>query len=174
MMGGVPGDPTLQRGTQVFASIDGPMVGEVGYYFTLKPTKVVKAWSRFNVRTRFGIVEIWARPGDQTPPPPAPRINVPPTTLEPLRTSGDKNLVPDDATKKEILRSGKGKLVGSFKMCLDTTGKITEVKLLKSTGYAAYDEAIRAGMRAWTYKPYETDGKAAAVCTAVTFIYAVK
>ena len=125
----------------------------------------------FNVKTRFGIVEVWARPGDKTPPPPAPPTNVPPTLLEVNRISGTKAIVPDDVTKTEIQRSGKDKLVGSFKLCLDAGGKISTVSLLKSTGFPSYDATLKAGIRTWTYKPYQVNGTAVPVCTAVTFIY---
>jgi protein TonB len=100
-----------------------------------------------------------------------PPQNVAPQALEGQRVAGDKNIVPDDVTKVEISRAGKEKIVGSFKLCIDTDGKPSAVKQLKSTGFSKYDEKIVAGIKTWRYKPYEVNGKAAAVCTAVTFIY---
>jgi protein TonB len=101
---------------------------------------------------------------------PPPRT-VPPAVLEGHRVSGEKNIVPDDITKTEIARAGKEKVVGSFKLCLDTTGAPSAVKQLKSTGFSKYDEKIISGIKTWRYRPYEVDGKPTPVCTAVTFIY---
>jgi len=99
---------------------------------------------------------------------------VPPTLLEGQRISGDKNIVPDDVTKTEIQRSGKEKLVGSYKLCLNADGEIATINQLKSTGFSAYDSKIQREMRTWRYRPYMVNGKAVPVCTAVTFIYSQK
>ena len=78
-------------------------------------------------------------------------------------------------TKTEIQRSGKDRIIGSFKLCLTVTGAIGNVNMLKSTGFPAYDSKIQNKMRSeWRYKPYMVNGKAVPVCTAVTFIYSQK
>jgi hypothetical protein len=48
------------------------------------------------------------------------------------------------------------------------------IKKLKGTGFANYDTIIETGMARWRYKPYQVNGKAVPVCTAVTFIYSQK
>jgi len=114
-------------------------------------------------------------PPPPPPPPPAPPQNVPPTLLEGSRVAGEKMIVPDDNTKTEIQRSGKDKLIGSFKLCLNLSGEVTSVTMLKSTGFPAYDGKIQGKMRGeWKYRPYAVNGKAVPVCTAVTFIYSQK
>jgi len=114
-------------------------------------------------------------PPPPPPPPPAPPQNVPPTLLEGSRVAGDKMIVPDDVTKTEIQRSGKDRIIGSFKLCLTVTGAISSITMLKSTGFPAYDNKIQRKMRSeWRYKPYMVNGKAVPVCTAVTFIYSQK
>jgi hypothetical protein len=105
------------------------------------------------------------------PPPPAPPQAVPPTLLEGMRVSGNKDILPADATKIEIARSGKDKIVGSFKLCVDAQGAVTNVVQLKSTGFSDYDAKIIREMKQWAYRPYSVNGKAVPVCTAVTFIY---
>jgi hypothetical protein len=97
--------------------------------------------------------------------------NVPPTLLEGSRIAGDKVIVPDDATKTEITRAGKEKIIGSFKLCIDATGAVMTVKMLKTTGFADYDAKIIREMNKWAYKPFIVNGKSTPVCTAVTFIY---
>jgi protein TonB len=116
-----------------------------------------------------------APPPPPPPPPPAPPQNVAPTALDANRIAGEKNIVPDDGTKTEISRSGKEKLVGSFKLCITAEGNINTVSQLKSTGFPAYDQKIQNTIRGeWRYRPFVVNGKAAAVCTAVTFIYSQK
>jgi len=119
-----------------------------------------------------GVVGGAPPPPPPPPPPPGPPPQVvPPTVLEATRVTGDKNIEPDAVTKTEISRSGKEKLVGSFKLCIDTQGAVATVNQLKSTGFTAYDSKILREMKQWSYKPYSVNGKAVPVCTAVTFIY---
>ena len=110
-----------------------------------------------------------------TPEPPSTSepANLPPSVLEANRVSGEKNILPDDETKATIADNG-GRAVGSFKVCLDTTGAVASVKALKSTGFPLYDDKIIRGIRGWTYLPYAHDGKVVPVCTAVTFIFTTK
>jgi len=110
-------------------------------------------------------------PPPPPPPPPAPPQNVPPTLLEGQRIAGNKQIIPNDVTKTEIQRSGKDKIVGSYKLCITVDGNISSINQLKSTGFGAYDAKIQGEMRNWRYKPYLVNGRAVPVCTAVTFIY---
>jgi hypothetical protein len=125
---------------------------------------------------------------DPPPPPPidpddgvvvggilsTPPQNIPPTLFEAQRTGGDKNILPDDATKLEIQQSGKERVVGSYKLCVTETGAVTTVNQLKSTGFAGYDGKLMREMRAWTFRPYLVNGVERSVCTAYTFIYSAK
>jgi periplasmic protein TonB len=116
-----------------------------------------------------------APPPPPPPPPPAPPANVAPTALDANRIAGEKNIVPDDVTKTEISRSGKDKLIGSYKLCITAEGNISAVNQLKSTGFVAYDQKITSTIRGeWRYRPFMVNGKATPVCTAVTFIYSQK
>jgi hypothetical protein len=119
-----------------------------------------------------GVVGGVSAPPPPPPPPPVPPQNVPPTLLEGNRIAGNKMIVPDDVTKTEIQRSGKDKLVGSWKLCLTPAGDVSNVTRLKSTGFSRYDAAIENEMRSnWRYRPYLVNGRAVPVCTAITFIY---
>ncbi len=113
-------------------------------------------------------------PPPPPPPPPAPPQNVPPTLLEGSRIAGNKNIVPADVTKTEIQRSGKDKVVGSYKLCITTDGSVSSISQLKTTTFPAYDAKIQSEMRSWKYRPYMVNGRAVPVCTAVTFIYSQK
>jgi protein TonB len=116
-----------------------------------------------------------APPPPPPPPPPAPPPNVTPNAVEALRVAGEKYITPDDVTKTEINRSGKDRLIGSYKLCLTAEGNISSVNQLKSTGFPAYDQKIQTTIRGeWRYRPFMVNGKATPVCTAVTFIYSQK
>jgi protein TonB len=119
-----------------------------------------------------GVVGGAPPPPPPPPPPPSPAQNIPPTMLETQRIAGDKAIVPNDVTKVAIARSGKEKLVGSWKLCLDDTGAISQVTRLKSTGFNDYDTKIETEMRSnWKYKAYVINSRPVPVCTAITFIY---
>jgi hypothetical protein len=114
------------------------------------------------------------REPDAVPPLPAPPQNVSPTALEAERIAGETNIVPDDATRADILASGRRKVVGSYKLCIDAAGSINTVTQLRGTGFPAYDSLIQNTIRGeWRYLPFMNGGKPVAVCTAVTFIYSV-
>jgi TonB family protein len=95
----------------------------------------------------------------------------PHSLLEGRRISGQKLVVPDDETKTAIANAGGGRVTGSFRLCLDTTGQVESVMPLRSTGLASYDRDILRAMQQWRYSPYMIDGKPVPVCTSVTFIY---
>jgi len=114
-------------------------------------------------------------PPPPPPPPPAAPQNVPPTALAQLRTGGEAQIQPDDVTKTEIQRSGKAKVVASFKICITAGGAMDTVKMLKSSGFPAYDGKLQREIKSsWRYRPFMVNGKAAPVCTAVTFVYVQK
>lgn len=119
-----------------------------------------------------GVVHASFPPISPPPPPPAPDAIAPPAQLEVLRTAGDKRIAPDDATRKQIIADKRDRVIGSFKLCLDTSGTPTFARVLKSTGYPAYDDRIRTTMvGTWRYAPFAIAGKPVPVCTAITFIY---
>jgi hypothetical protein len=181
VVGGVGGDTMLPEHTPIYDRPDGRVVGEVSDGYMLPVPRADKAWLRYELDTRFGKVSVWAKksalvasappPPPPPPPPPAPPQAVPPTALEPLRLTGNNHIWPDEVTKTEIERSSKDKVVASFKLCIDTSGQVTVVSQLKSSGFPSYDSKLAAGMRAWTFKPFLVSGKPTPVCTAETFIY---
>ncbi len=124
---------------------------------------------------RYAIESLAIAPPPPPPPiiddPPQAPINVPPSILENNRIAGIKQIDPDVDTRLEIVRSGKTKVIGSFKLCIDPAGDISAVSQLKSTGFPDYDGKIIRGLKTWKYMPYIYNGREVSVCTAVTFIY---
>ena len=85
--------------------------------------------------------------------------------------SGEKRVVPDDHTKSQIHVAGISRVVGTYQFCINETGHIGDLAMLRSTGVPVYDAEILREMSRWQYAPYIDDGKPVSVCTAVTFVY---
>lgn len=107
-------------------------------------------------------------------PPPVMKVERVPEVALGARISGDAQIHPPDIVTTMMQRDGKSQTRGTFKMCLDTEGSVTSVSALRSTGYDAYDDRLVAGMQTWRYAPYKVNGTKVAVCTVVTFVYAVR
>lgn len=103
-------------------------------------------------------------------PPPPPK-QVPPKAVEQQRISGDTHVEPDRVTKEKMVLAGESKLVFIAKMCLNSHGNVASTNVLRSSGYPMYDQKILSTVRQWRYQPFLIDGKAVAVCSAVTFVY---
>ena len=95
---------------------------------------------------------------------------VQPTVLEIQRISGERNIQPDEVTRAAIAKAGK-QVIGVFKLCIDTKGKVSSIDRIKSTGFAAYDAELRGGMNLWKYKPRVVNGKPIAICGTITFLF---
>jgi cysteine-rich repeat protein len=104
------------------------------------------------------------------------QVIIPPSLLTGLRISGETQIVPPDVVKTEMLRDGKERTVGSFKLCMDTSGRISSISPQgKGTGYGPYDAKIVTTMRTWRYRPYLLNNKTAVpACSVVTFVYTIK
>lgn len=111
------------------------------------------------------------------PPPPPPPSATPPLPmvstreLENGRLSGEPNLVPDEATRAAIAADSKSRVLVSIKVCVDAIGVVSTVNMLYSSGYPAYDDALRDGIRKWRFRPFLRKGQATPVCAVATFDY---
>ena len=56
-------------------------------------------------------------------------------------------------------------------ICIDKTGHVSNVRLLRSTRVASYDQKLVRTVAQWVYAPHVEDGEPLAVCTGLTFIY---
>jgi len=102
-------------------------------------------------------------------------IIVPPTVMTGLRIAGETQIVPPDPVKTAMLRDGKERTVGTFKLCVDSRGYVSSIGAIgPGTTYAAYDSKIIGAMRSWRYRPYSVDGRPVPVCSVVTFVYTIK
>jgi TonB family protein len=94
-----------------------------------------------------------------------------PSVAAGLRQAGEARIPAPPAVRARMARDGTRRLLGSLKLCLDSRGRVAAVTVLRSTGHAEYDEALRDGMRRWRYSPYTVDGRATPACTVVTVVY---
>lgn len=114
-----------------------------------------------------------AKPADKRPADPAPET-VAPTVIGSLRLSGETQIHPPALTLDEMIHSGKTKVLGIIKLCLDASGRVSSAQTIKSTGFPAYDTELVRGVRAWTYRPHTVNGRPVPVCSTVSFAYSVK
>lgn len=116
---------------------------------------------------------------DLCAPPPVPVAaevetpeHVPAAVLGTLRrTAGEAQIQPPSATKNAMSRTGKDSIKAILLMCLDKSGAVTRKQIVRSSGYADYDAKLRSGVARWRYEPYRANGKPAAICTQLTFVY---
>jgi TonB family protein len=90
------------------------------------------------------------------------------------RISGKTQLDPRADTRNQMVLDGVTSVRAIVKLCIATTGSVTQAKMVISTGYAAYDQMLLGSIRDWRYQPYTHNGTPKPACTVVNFIYAVK
>jgi periplasmic protein TonB len=115
-------------------------------------------------------------PGPATPPPPPPPpppeekpTVVPISVVEAGRVSGNPDIQPPASVTREMRDKGQQKLIVAVKLCLNSQGTPTSVQFARRSGFPEYDDLIESEMLKWRYRPTMVNGKAVAVCTAVTF-----
>jgi TonB family protein len=97
---------------------------------------------------------------------------VPAKMIEGYRVAGDPQIQPPEPVRAEMAQKQQRQATGTIRMCLARDGSVASLRVMKSTGYATYDERLTTHMREWRYRPYRlAGGNAVPVCTAVTFIF---
>jgi len=91
--------------------------------------------------------------------------------LEPLRIAGNRVIPPPDAVRLQVQQQHRRRIVASLMMCLDNNGRISELKLMRRSGYPRYDRHLLSEISKWRYKPLRRNGRPVAVCTSLTYIY---
>jgi cysteine-rich repeat protein len=92
--------------------------------------------------------------------------------IEGYRIAGDPQIHAPQEVRVQMAERGATATLGAVKMCLREDGGVLSLRLLRSTGYPAYDRLLTASMQGWRYRPYQlADGTNVMACTVVTFIY---
>jgi TonB family protein len=105
--------------------------------------------------------------GDAGPPELPPRT-VPFALLEKARTGGTRDIAPDDTDHAALTAAGKN-AVAMVKLCVKSSGAISKLQLIKSSGTPSYDAKILRAMKTWTFGPITVDGQPADACAPVPF-----
>lgn len=105
--------------------------------------------------------------------PPADR-NLPPVAFDAKRIAGDPQIFPSDEVKTMMQADGRTQFIVPVKVCVDTGGFVSGVKLLRSSGYPGYDADLANGVASWRYSPFTVDGVPAPACGMVNFSYRQK
>lgn len=111
-----------------------------------------------------------SQPGDDAGAPELPPTVVRSSVLESQRLTGDPRIEPDP-DERSPLAPGKSSGRATVKYCVDGTGKVSAVKMLRSSGLPRYDERILRVVKTWTYRPVVVEGQPAEVCSVMTFVY---
>jgi TonB family protein len=111
----------------------------------------------------------------KVPPPPPPQVHtVAPQVLSGLRIHGVTAIHPPRDVFQLMHRNGDLSTTATIKLCVTTTGTVSAASMLKSSKYAAYDDAILDTARRWLYRPYTVNGTPVPACSVVTFRYEMK
>jgi TonB family protein len=84
--------------------------------------------------------------------------------------SGEFEILPDPPDLATMRRTGRGAIVLA-KICVTPEGAVASVKLLKPTGYPAYERKVVEKVKAWRYRPGTGEAAEGPVCAPLTWIY---
>ena len=100
----------------------------------------------------------------ETPPPPqppvAPRVETPPAPSGPVSIGNLSSKMISATPPRYPVESRKKKEQGTvvMKLLLDTEGKVAEISLQKSSGFARLDQAALAAVKRWRWSPIIRNG----------------
>jgi TonB family protein len=115
-----------------------------------------------------GDARLEPRPNQETP------VTITEKDADALKISGNEQIHAPNTVRTQMMRAGKDRTLGVVKLCVGTDGRVATAKLLKSTGYDAYDAKLVDEMRQWRYEPLVRAGTAKPFCAAITLVYVMK
>jgi TonB family protein len=98
-------------------------------------------------------------------------VTIEPRALHDLQVSGDTNVLASKLTRDSMIRNHVNSLRAVVKLCVDTTGLVTDSTMVERSGYTEYDSKLVEVVREWRYRPYLINSTPAPVCSTVEFIY---
>ena len=123
----------------------------------------------------LAIASRWSSPtkGCSNPAPKPPPI-LPPDVAKGLLLTSTDTIHPPDAVRVDMVHAGKDNVEARLKLCVDEGGHVSSVKLLKGTGFEAYDRHLMSAMNAWRYRPYKVNNIATPMCTVQQVVYRMR
>jgi hypothetical protein len=113
----------------------------------------------------FDDIDLWGGP----PPPPPPALSVASITartLESLRRRGSSLVKPNGAAVREI---GTRKTAATAKVCIDRTGAVSSITLLRRSISPAWDTQLETEPHNWIFRPYMVNGTTQPACAILSF-----
>jgi TonB family protein len=120
------------------------------------------------------------KPGHEAPKPqelplPLPDVpieltNVPRPALG-ERIAGDIMVAPDPREKTVLARARLRRVIAAFQYCIDESGRVSRVTMIRSSGLQRYDRSLLDAIRGWAFKPFLDEGRPVAVCSSVHYVY---
>ncbi len=96
-----------------------------------------------------------------------------PDVAKGLRYAGNDQIHPPERVRVDMMHQGKQRLMPTVQICVDERGAVDKLRILKSSGFQAYDDKILGEMRNWKYRPYLVNGVPSPMCTVTVFQYSM-
>jgi TonB family protein len=84
---------------------------------------------------------------------------------------GETMIRPNDQMKRLLAKARIDRVIAAYQYCIDESGRVAEIRIIRSSGLPSYDEALHKAIASWTFPPYLDEGHPVPVCSAVTFVY---
>lgn len=104
---------------------------------------------------------------------PKPTAVIDPSVLRDL-ASNDSIPRPTGAMMDAMVQTGATKFDGKYEICIDDSGNLLMVNVLREIGHSPYDELIVESLRGWRFKPYLVGEEATAGCGTIAIQFQVQ
>lgn len=112
-----------------------------------------------------------SQPGDDAGAPELPPTVVKSSVLESQRLTGNRLIAPDPDDQPS-LATGQRKGSVAVKFCVDGSGHVSTVKVLKNSASSRYADKVVREIKTWTFRPVVVEGQTVDVCTIMVLLYA--
>lgn len=79
-------------------------------------------------------------------------------------------IIPPLSVRQDMVRTGRTMLRAEVEYCVSPGGAIAAIKLVKSSRYRDYDEALLAEVGRWRFEPLPKDAPQP-FCKSATFVF---
>ena len=99
-----------------------------------------------------------------------PPKTVPVSRLEKLRLAGSAYIDPDPETRADMVAAGKLSVTARIRYCIDTSGDVSKITMVKRSGFKAYDHKLVLAIGRWRFRPYMVNNVVVDICAVATFM----
>jgi hypothetical protein len=87
------------------------------------------------------------------------------------RIEGSADIPPSEFDVLVMRRAHKHRVVAAVKLCVDGSGAVRGLDLVKSSKLSIYDRRLCEVIKDWRYRPWTIDGAPVSICTGQVFVY---